>query len=162
MIWKKALTLDFLNKANSFNLTKNMMGRIGIEFTAFGPNWLEATMPVDERTTQPAGILHGGASVVLAETLGSYASHMATDEGICVGVDVSATHLRSVKHGSSVVGRAVPIKLGKRLHVWEIKIHEIGKEEKGPTCISRLTVMVNDPPNHHRHPNNKDNDNSNK
>jgi 1,4-dihydroxy-2-naphthoyl-CoA hydrolase len=146
MIWKKALTLDLLNKANAFNLTKTMVGRIGIQFTAFGPDWLEATMPVDERTIQPAGILHGGASVALAETLGSYASHIATENKVCVGVDISATHLKSVKNGSKVTGRATPLKLGKRLHVWEIKIHETGKENEGLVCISRLSVMISDTP----------------
>lgn len=143
-IWKKALSLDLLNKVNIFNANKNMVGRIGIQFTRFGPNWLEGTMPVDERTTQPYGILHGGASVALAETLGSYASYLVVgeDDKACVGVDISATHLRSVAAGSSVTGRATPLKLGRTLHVWEIKMYETGKEDAGATCISRLSVMV--------------------
>eukprot|EP01031_Cornospumella_fuschlensis_P037866 gene37866-45999_t len=104
-------------------------------------------MPVDERTVQPFRILHGGASVVLAETLGSYASFLACDEGkYSVGVDISATHLRSVKFGSSVTGRATALRLGRRVHVWDIKIHETGKESEGPTCVSRLSVMINDLP----------------
>ena len=145
-IWKRVFTLDML-RHRSKEIPKTMVGHVGIEYTGFGPNWLEATMPVDERTIQPYGILHGGASVVLAETLGSYASVLVTGgEKQCVGLDISATHLRSVKKGSSVTGRATPLRLGKRVHVWDIKIHETGKEEAGPTCISRLTVMVNDRP----------------
>jgi len=121
-----------------------MVGRVGIRYTALGPDWLEATMPVDERTIQPFGILHGGASVTLAETLGSYASYLTVGEDkLVVGVDINATHLRSVKSGSSVTGRASPIKIGQRMQIWEIKIHETGKEDLGLTCISRLSVMVN-------------------
>lgn len=102
-------------------------------------------MPVDERTIQPFGILHGGASCVMAETLGSYASVLASgDDKTVVGVDINATHLRSVKAGSSVTGRATALKIGNRLHIWEIKMHETGKEEDGLTCISRLSVMVID------------------
>lgn len=139
-------TLDML-KHRSLEVPKTMIGNVGIQYTAFGPNWLEATMPVDERTIQPYGILHGGASVVLAETLGSYASVLVTEgDKQCVGLDISATHLRSVKNGSSVTGRVTPLRLGKRVHVWDIKIHETGNEAAGPTCISRLTVMVNDRP----------------
>jgi 1,4-dihydroxy-2-naphthoyl-CoA hydrolase len=147
-VWRRAVTLDLLQRGNVANVGKNMLGHLGLKFTGVGHDWLEATMPVDERTVQPFGILHGGASVVLAETLGSYASYLATaeDNKSVVGVDISATHLRAVKHGSSVTGRATPLKLGKRLHVWEIKIHETGKESFGPTCVSRLTVMITDLP----------------
>lgn len=101
-------------------------------------------MPVDHRTAQPYGILHGGASVALAETLGSYASYLVVgdEDKACVGVDISATHLRSVSAGSSVTGRATPVKLGRNLHVWEIKIHETGKEDAGITCLSKLSVMI--------------------
>jgi 1,4-dihydroxy-2-naphthoyl-CoA hydrolase len=146
-IWRKAFDLSML-KSRKDLISKTLVGHLGIEYTAFGPNWLEATMPVDERTVQPYGILHGGASVVLAETLGSYASALASggesDDKVCVGLDISATHLRSVKSGSSVTGRVMPIRLGNRIHVWEIKMHETGKEDAGLTCISRLTVMVSD------------------
>jgi uncharacterized protein (TIGR00369 family) len=143
-IWKKTLSLDLLNKVNIFNANKNMVGHIGIQFTKFGPNWLEGVMPVDHRTAQPYGILHGGASVALAETLGSYASYLVVgdEDKACVGVDISATHLRSVSAGSSVTGRATPVKLGRNLHVWEIKIHETGKEDAGITCLSKLSVMI--------------------
>eukprot|EP01039_Chlorochromonas_danica_P008034 gene8034-8862_t len=148
-IWKKPISLESLKKIVSRSHGKNMVGFLGIQYTAFGSNWLEATMPVDERTVQPFNILHGGASVVLAETLGSFASYLATPEGkSCVGVDINATHIRSVKYGSSVTGRATAIKLGGRLHIWEIKMHETGKEEAGLTCISRLSVMINDAKHH--------------
>lgn len=142
-IWRRTLNMDMLNSGR--RVAKTMVDACGIQYTAFGTNWLEATMPVDERTIQPFGILHGGASVVLAETLGSYASALASDK-ICVGLDINATHLRSVKKGSSVTGRATAVRLGNRVHVWEIKLHETNHENLGPTCISRLTVMVTDKP----------------
>jgi uncharacterized protein (TIGR00369 family) len=145
-VWKHAVSMEMLQAITlGGHLSKTMVGNLGIRYTAFGPNWLEGTMPVDEKTIQPYGILHGGASVVLAETLGSYASYLAVEENkMCVGVDINATHIRSVKAGSSVTGRATALKLGGRLHIWEIKLHETGKEELGPTCVSRLSVMITD------------------
>ncbi|RYH05524.1 hotdog fold thioesterase [archaeon] len=145
-IWKKTLSTDVLKTMN-VHAKNTMVDHVGIKYTAFGQNWLEATMPVDDRTVQPFRLLHGGASVVLAETLGSYASFLASEEGkYSVGVDVSATHLRSVKSGSNVTGRATALRLGRRIHVWDIRIHETGKESDGPTCVSRLSVMINDIP----------------
>lgn len=141
-IWKKAIPTGTLAKMSAAMNKGNMVGHIGIEFTNIGDNYLEATMPVDERTRQPFGLLHGGASVSLAESLGSYASYLvAGDDKQCVGVDINATHLRSMKSGS-VTARATPVKLGKTLHVWDIKIHETGNESAGLVCLSKLSVMV--------------------
>ncbi len=139
-IWKRLVTLDQMNDQN--RIGKTILNSLGIQYTKLGDNFLEATMPVDDRTRQPYGILHGGASVVLAETIGSYASLLAAGSGYAVvGVEVSASHLRAVTEGS-VTGRAYPIRLGKTLHLWEIKIHETGKDEESLVCHSKLTVMV--------------------
>lgn len=117
-----------------------LAGLMGIVFTAIGSNWLEAEMPVDHRTHQPAGLLHGGASVVLAETLGSVAGHLCVqrDKCYCVGLEVNANHLRSVRDGF-VRGRATAVHLGRSTQVWEIRI----TDPKGQlVCISRLTLAV--------------------
>lgn len=149
-IWKQqGLSLEQINHFIIKNhAPQNILKTLGIIYTNIGDDFLEATMPVDERTRQPYGILHGGASVVLAETLGSFASVLvAGPDHIAVGIEVSASHLKSVSHGS-VTGRVHPIRLGKSLHVWEIKIHETGKEEEGLICHSKLTVMVRPKPSH--------------
>jgi 1,4-dihydroxy-2-naphthoyl-CoA hydrolase len=117
-----------------------MGGVLGIEFTEIGENFLKARMPVDERTRQPYGLLHGGASVALAETLGSVASAYVVDQSqyYCVGLEINANHMRGVREGY-VVGTASPLHLGKTTHVWDIRIHD----EKGNLiCISRLTVAI--------------------
>jgi len=105
---------------------------------------LIATMPVDHRTVQPMRLLHGGASVVLAESIGSTASVLCIDDitkkGV-VGLEINANHLRSVKEGNKVFGKVIPIKIGRTIHVWQI---EITNEEGKPTCVSRLTVAVID------------------
>ncbi|MFL2582586.1 MAG: hotdog fold thioesterase [Flavobacteriales bacterium] len=122
-------------------MSKNtILDVLGIEITEKGEDFLVGKMPVDSRTVQPMRILHGGANVVLAETLGSIASLMIInpDEEISVGVDVNANHIRSVKSGW-VTGIAKPINIGRKIHVWEIKITD---EEERLTCISRLTVSV--------------------
>ncbi len=113
---------------------------IGIRFTEVGENYLKATMPVDNRTRQAYGILHGGASATLAETVGSVASVMVVDpeQYYCVGVEINANHIRSVKEGF-VTATAIPLHLGMSSHVWDIKI--IDKNEK-LVCVSRLTVYV--------------------
>ncbi len=118
-----------------------MPGFLGIEVIEVGPDFLLAKMPVDERTTQPFGILHGGASVVLSESLGSIASTLCVDLGqySIVGIEVNANHLRSVPHGNWVYGRVTPIKVGRRLQVWNT---EITNEEGKLVCTSRLTVAV--------------------
>ncbi len=122
-------------------LGRNTLGEhIGIRFTELGENFLKATMPVDHRTRQPYGLLHGGASVALAETLGSVGSALVidTDQFICVGQEINANHIRGAREGY-VTGTATPLHLGAGSHVWEIKIHdEVGKL----ICISRLTVAI--------------------
>ena len=113
---------------------------IGIEFTEIGENYLKGRMPVDHRTNQPYGLLHGGASCVLAETLGSIASALIIDQSsfLCVGIEINANHIRSAKKGY-VTGTATALHLGKSTHVWDIRI--IGEDEK-LVCISRLTVAI--------------------
>jgi len=117
-----------------------MIDYIGIEFTEVGENFMKAKMPVDNRTRQVYGILHGGASATLAETIGSVASAMVIDTNkfYCVGVEINANHIRSIKHGY-VTGIATPIHLGNSTHVWDIKIVD---EREKLICISRLTVFI--------------------
>jgi 1,4-dihydroxy-2-naphthoyl-CoA hydrolase len=117
-----------------------MGGHLGMEFTEIGPNFLKARMPVDDRTRQPYGLLHGGASAALAETLGSVASAFVIDlkRFYCVGLEINANHLRSVKEGY-VYGTASPLHLGKTTHVWDIRIHD---EKEKLVCVSRLTVAI--------------------
>jgi uncharacterized protein (TIGR00369 family) len=120
---------------------KNTIGEaLDIRFEACTDDSLTASMVVDHRTHQPFGLLHGGASVVLAETLGSMASYLVIDSNkfFCVGIEVNANHLRGVKTGR-VTGVVKPVHLGRTTHVWDIRIHN---EEGKPTCISRLTVAV--------------------
>lgn len=113
---------------------------LGIVVTEIGDDYLCGTMPVDKRTHQPFGILHGGASVVLAESLGSLAANLCVEPGkqYCVGLDINANHLRSVSSGN-VTGTARPIHVGRTTHVWEI---DIRNEEDKRVCISRLTMAV--------------------
>ncbi len=136
MIWFKEFTLEMLNSR-----PKNHIGALlGIEFIAIGDDYLVATMPVDERTHQPAGILHGGASVVLAETLGSIASYMCInpEKHIAVGLEVNANHIRPVSSGF-VKGICKPLHIGAKTHLWEIKLYT----DKGKmNCVSRLTVAI--------------------
>ncbi len=118
----------------------NMVAYLGIEITDLGEDYLAGTMPVDHRTQQPFGILHGGASCVLAETLGSIAANLVVDSKVsyCLGLDINTNHLRAVRSGT-VTGTARPIHLGRNTQVWEIKIHD----DKGKLAsISRLTMMV--------------------
>ncbi|MEM9981151.1 MAG: hotdog fold thioesterase [Bacteroidota bacterium] len=120
---------------------KTMTDFLGIEFTEVGEDYICAKMPVDERTVQPAGILHGGASVVLAETLGSVASNFMVDQEkyMCVGLEINANHLRPIPKGNWVFGKATAIHVGKKTHVWNI---ELSNEQGKLTCISRLTIAV--------------------
>ena len=137
-IWfKKDITIANLQDRDA----NTMSAHIGIVFTEIGDDYLCATMPVNERTKQPFGILHGGASAALAETVGSVASALVIDrnEYRCVGLEINANHIRSVKEGN-VVATCKPIHLGRQTHVWDIRICE---EATGKlTCISRLTVVV--------------------
>ena len=136
MIWFKEFTPEMLN-----DRPKNHLGALlGIVFTEIGKDYLKATMPVDERTRQPFGILHGGASVVLSETLGSIASFMCIDpeKFQAVGLEVNANHLRPVKDGL-VTGVCTPIHIGSKTQIWDIKMYN---DQGKINCISRLTVAV--------------------
>jgi 1,4-dihydroxy-2-naphthoyl-CoA hydrolase len=119
-----------------------MVEHIGIIITKVGEDYLEATMPVDHRTIQPLGLLHGGASVALAETLGSIAAYLVVDpqKKYCVGLEINANHIRSVRQGM-VKGKAFPIHLGNSTQVWSIEIKD---EEEKLLCVSRITVAVLD------------------
>ena len=120
-----------------------MVQHIGIEFTEVGSDYLIAKMPVDHRTKQPMGLLHGGASVALAETIGSVASVVVQEnpfEKAVVGVEINANHLSSAKQGY-VFGKVTPIKIGRKIHVWNI---EITDENEKKICISRLTTALVD------------------
>ena len=122
-------------------MSKNtILETIGIEITEITDDSIKGKMPVDHRTKQPAGILHGGASVVLAESLGSIASNLTVDQTkyYCVGLDVNANHIRPVNKGY-VYGTTIPIHIGKKTHVWGI---EIKNEEGKLVSISRLTMAV--------------------
>lgn len=137
IIWyNQAVTL-----ADIAHLGKNTLGEhLGMQFSEIGPDYLKATMPVDNRTCQPYGLLHGGASVALAETVGSVASALVINHEtmMCVGLEINANHLRGVKEGL-VTATATPLHIGAGTHVWDIKIHD----EKGHLiCISRLTVAI--------------------
>jgi 1,4-dihydroxy-2-naphthoyl-CoA hydrolase len=138
MIWKTTPTLEGLN-----TISKNSMGEyLGIEFTEVGADFMTAKMPVDHRTVQPFRILHGGASVVLAETLGSIASVLCISDMSkqqAVGIEINANHLSSAREGTVVYGTARPIRIGRTMHVWNIEI----KDAHGKlVCISRLTVAI--------------------
>ena len=112
---------------------------LGIVFSGIGPDWLRATMPVDARTHQPYGLLHGGASVLLAETLGSTAGGLCAPEGCgVVGIEINANHLRGVRSGT-VTGTARPLHVGRSTQVWEIRIED---EAGRLVCVSRLTLAV--------------------
>ena len=133
----KKIDLDILNKRGE----NTMASHLGIIFTEIGSNYLVAKMPVDHRTHQPLGILNGGASVALAETVGSTAGNCCVDEQqYCVGLDINANHLRPVKNGY-VHAKASPIHIGKKTQVWEITITD---DNQKLTCISRLTLVVLD------------------
>lgn len=137
MIWKREFDLEALNEVRR----QSLVDHLGIKFTNYGDDFLEATMPVDERTIQPYGILHGGASVALAETVGSVASSLCLkqeDRFVPVGIEINANHLKSVSSGE-VVARATPIRLGKSMHVWNI---EIKNQQNVLTCVSRLTLII--------------------
>ena len=135
-MWKSDYSIDQINAMSK----STILDALGIEITEKGDDFLVGKMPVDSRTVQPMRILHGGANVGLAETLGSIASLMIIDPSneISVGVDVNANHIRSVKSGW-VKGVAKPLSIGRKIHVWEIKITD---EEERLTCIARLTVSV--------------------
>lgn len=135
MIWKREVTLDALNAMGE----NNMVGLLDIRFEAITADTLEASMPVDSRTQQPFGLLHGGASVVLAESLGSVAGYLCTEgEQKVVGVEVNANHLVAVRAGR-VRGVCKALHVGRRNQVWQIEIFD---ERNRRCCISRLTAAV--------------------
>jgi 1,4-dihydroxy-2-naphthoyl-CoA hydrolase len=137
-LFHSEITLESLNAMSS----KTMVEHLGIIFTGIGEDFIEATMPVDHRTHQPLGLLHGGASVALAETLGSVAAYCCVDrqKQYCVGLDINANHVKSIKSGI-VTGRTKPVHIGKRTQVWEIRITN---DQDELLCISRITMAVID------------------
>ena len=134
-MFRPDITLDTLNQWSD----NTLMQPLGIQFTEIGPDYVRGTMPVDARTHQPYGLLHGGASVALAETLGSTAAGLCVEEGQgVVGIEINANHLRGVREGI-VTGTARPLHVGRSTQVWEIRI----EDEAGQlVCISRLTLAV--------------------
>ncbi|WP_106419022.1 hotdog fold thioesterase [Salinicola tamaricis] len=135
-IWKRSASLEAL----ATQCQQTLVAHIGIEFTELGDDCLRGRMPVDARTHQPYGLLHGGASVVLAETLGSIAANLclADESKMAVGMEINANHVRAVREGW-VEGCARPLHLGSTTQLWEIRI----EDERGRlVCISRLTMAV--------------------
>ncbi|RSD30355.1 hotdog fold thioesterase [Vibrio pectenicida] len=134
-IWKKTFDLESLNATSENTLMRHLQ----IVYSKFGDNFIEATMPVCHFTHQPFGMLHGGASVALAETLGSIAANLSVDEdSYCVGLDINANHIRAMREGE-VTGRAEPLHLGVSTQVWQIDI----RDDRGRlVCSSRLTIAV--------------------
>jgi 1,4-dihydroxy-2-naphthoyl-CoA hydrolase len=137
-IWARQTTLERLNARTA----DSMPGYLGIEFVEIGEDYLKARMPVDRRTLQPMGILHGGASVALAETLGSVGALLCldSDRKMPVGMEINANHIRPVLSGY-VNGTATPVHLGSKTQVWEIRITN---EQDKLVCISRITLAVLD------------------
>jgi 1,4-dihydroxy-2-naphthoyl-CoA hydrolase len=138
MIWKVKPSLEILQQIGTNTLSENL----GIEMVEFGDDFITAKMPVDHRTVQPFRILHGGASVALAETLGSVASVLTLKSGSnkqVVGVEINANHLSSAREGTWVYGTVKPIRVGRTIQVWNIEI----KDENGKlVCVSRLTCAI--------------------
>lgn len=138
-IWHSLnVSLDHLNESG----TNTMSSYLGMEFTEIGPDYLRMIMPVNDKTKQPYGLLHGGASAALAETVGSVASSLIIDpqKQICVGLDINANHLKGVSEGY-VHAIARPLHIGSTTHVWDIRICD---DDNKLVCISRLTVAIRD------------------
>jgi 1,4-dihydroxy-2-naphthoyl-CoA hydrolase len=136
-IWKRNnITIECLNAI----CPNTMAEALDIRFTEIGDNYLKATMPVDNRTHQPYGLLHGGASAALAETIGSVASSLCidTDKQICVGIEINCNHIRGKRSGH-VTAIATPLHIGSTTHVWDVKIND---ENEKLICVSRLTVAI--------------------
>jgi 1,4-dihydroxy-2-naphthoyl-CoA hydrolase len=134
-LWRPGATLDLLRD----RMRRTLAEHVGIELTEMGADFLAGTMPVDHRTCQPMRVLHGGASVVLAETLGSLAANAANRDTTrrFVGQEINANHLRPVPEGATVTGVARPVHIGRSSQVWSIEI----RNERGQlTCVSRLTM----------------------
>lgn len=135
-LWKQATDLAVLNSWNEGTAAQSL----GIRYTEVGADYLRGTMPVDTRTRQPFGLLHGGASVLLAETLGSLAANLCLDPAVelAVGLDINANHLRAVQTGE-VTGTASPLHIGRTTQVWEIRIVS---DSADLCCIARLTMAI--------------------
>ncbi len=136
-IWfNKSITLDDIRDFGK----ETMANYLGMQWVEIGESFLKLSMPVNEKTKQPYGILHGGASCALAETIGSVASALVIDrdKSICVGLEINANHVRSVKDGL-VTAHCLTLHLGKSTHVWDIKIND---EDEKLICVSRLTVAI--------------------
>ncbi|CAM3927377.1 hotdog fold thioesterase [Paracidovorax anthurii] len=134
-IWKQPIDLHTLNHPPR----PNAVTHLGIEFTEIGDDFLRARVPVDDRTKQPFGLLHGGVSVVLAETLGSVGAFYASPEGWrAVGLDINANHLRAATEGW-VTGTARPVHIGRTTHVWQI---DMANDAGELTCVSRITMAI--------------------
>lgn len=135
-IWNKPIDLERAART----VPGSMLEALGIRFVEIGDDFLRAAMPVDERTRQPFGLLHGGASVALAETLGSFGGWLCVPPGggHVMGIEINANHLRSVREGE-VVGTARPIHLGRSTQVWETRI--VDPQER-LVCITRITLVV--------------------
>ncbi len=144
-IWFEPISLDDLNKQG----TRCANAHVGIELIEVGADYLRGRMPVDDRTRQPAGVLHGGMSLVFAETLASWAAAHAVDSSRyhCVGQEINANHVRAVSEGW-VYGEARPLHLGRSSHVWEVRI----TDERGKlVCVSRMTAAVLNRPSDYKH-----------
>jgi 1,4-dihydroxy-2-naphthoyl-CoA hydrolase len=137
-IWFKPFSVEDLNAYQQ----QTLVSHLGIRYTEVGEDFLSAVMPVDQRTKQPAGILHGGASVALAETLGSTGANLVVDRDkqLCVGLEINANHVRAMREGS-VRGTARPLHIGGTTQVWEIRISD---SQDRLVCISRITMAVLD------------------
>ncbi len=134
-IWKQPPSLEAMNTM----CRDTAVAHLGIEYSEVGDDFLAATMPVDSRTVQPARLLHGGASVLLAESLGSLASQLVIgSDGTCVGLEINANHIRGARSGK-VTGICRPIHLGRTTHVWDIRISDEGGKL---VCIARLTMAI--------------------
>ncbi len=133
----KNITLEALNS----RLKNTLASNLGMEVVELGHEYLIIKMPVDNRTIQPMGVLNGGASLALAETAGSLAANLMVEaDKICMGLDINANHIKSAKSGF-VFGKAVPLHIGRRTHVWEIKITD---NHDQLICIARLTLVILD------------------
>ena len=134
-IWRRLQTLETLNTLGAGTMARPL----GIVFTEIGEDFIRGTMPVDDRTRQPLGLLHGGASVALAETVGSLAAMLCVDPNyMALGQDINANHLRSISSGL-VIATARPFHIGRTSHVWHIEIRD---EQERLVCVSRLTIAV--------------------
>ena len=134
-IWKSKFSFEDIERRSKNTLPAHL----GIRVTEIGDDYVKATMPVNDRTRQPLGLLHGGASVALAESVGSLGAHMTLEPGFaCVGMEINANHIRSVRQGI-VTGVAKPIHRGLSTQIWDVRIYD---EDDNIVCVSRLTMAI--------------------